>query len=809
MRLSSFKTDVFAGISKRQVEFDKGLNVIIGPNEAGKSTLIEAIYATIFQEARLRMNLGVDKDFKARFMPYPTGEYINGILEFIIDGEKYKLKKEWGKEHSTVLELPDGQILKNSDRIKRKLKDLFVFGRASYGNIVFARQRDVKQAVERIIGNDDIVHTVSSFLRKAVMELDGISVEHLRSRLGEEIDNLVKRWDLNNDRPDNPNRDINNPYKVGYGEIYEAYINKVSIERKMKKALEMEEQLAGLSRELQALEEERQGLKTEIEQMAEIENDVVKRASLEPEIKRLKEKTGTLKRLNREWPVRADELVRKKEELNNLDKSLKELSREKSRAREKARLNESRSILEKINRLKKEMQEKYQERQEIKQITIEDIKEMESYQDIIKRNKAAMEAGTLLGVINSACDQVILTRGLAEQEEIEAGVEFKADGYLHLVIEGIVDVEIKSGEIDFDSLRREYQLAQSKLDKLLSNFGVKSINEARRKREDYNRLTSELNNLNQQIKGLLDGRKYEDLQEEAGKLNEMEFVRDEGTVEKELDRVNKERSKLLAEIKSLEDRINSWQEEYGDVDKLFELMVSIGTELKAIKGQLTGLAELPDQYDTAEGFNSSLTRLRKKKEELDDRFTSKREELRDIMAAMPEESYEELLISRQDYRKRFDRLQKKARDLIKIRVVLHRKLAEMDNNSFDPLVDLFSRYLSILTAGNYQIGDVNNNFQLKIVNEKNSSLPVDINLLSFGTYDGVALAFRLALLEQLFKDREGFIILDDCLVNLDPARKKEAVTLINKFAEKYQVIFTTCNPDTADSLGGRVIEFTA
>ncbi|MTI58424.1 MAG: hypothetical protein FH762_00260 [Firmicutes bacterium] len=809
MRLSSFKTDVFAGISKRQVEFDKGLNVIIGPNEAGKSTLIEAIYATIFQEARLRMNLGVDKDFKARFMPYPAGEHINGILEFIIDGEKYKLKKEWGKEHSTVLELPDGQILKNSGSIKRKLKDLFVFGRASYGNIVFARQRDVKQAVERIIGNDDIVHTVSSFLRKAVMELDGISVEHLRSRLGEEIDNLVKRWDLNNDRPDNPNRDINNPYKVGYGKIYEAYINKVSIERKMKKALEMEEQLAGLSRELQALEEEQQGLKTEIDQMAEIENDVVKRASLEPEIKRLKEKTGTLKRINREWPVRADELVRKKEELNNLDKSLKGLSREKSRAREKARLNESRSILEKINRLKKEMQEKYEERQEIKQITIEDIKEMESYQDIIKRNKAAMEAGTLLGVINRACDKVILTRGLAEQEEIEAGVEFKADGYLHLVIEGIVDVEIKSGEIDFDSLRREYQLAQSKLDKLLNNFGVESINEARRKREDYNRLTSELNNLNQQIKGLLDGRKYEDLQEEAGKLNEMESVRDEGTVEKELDRANKVRSKLLAEIKSLEDRINSWQEEYGDVDKLFELMVSIGTELKAIKEQLIGLAELPDQYDTAEGFNSSLTRLRKKKEELDDRFTSKREELRDIMAAMPEESYEELLVSRQDYQKRFDRLQKKARDLIKIRAVLHRKLAEMDNNSFDPLVDLFSRYLSILTAGNYQIGDVNNNFQLKIVNEKNSSLPVDINLLSFGTYDGVALAFRLALLEQLFKDREGFIILDDCLVNLDPARKKEAVILINEFAEKYQVIFTTCNPDTADSLGGRVIEFTA
>ena len=79
-------------------------------------------------------------------------------------------------------------------------------------------------------------------------------------------------------------------------------------------------------------------------------------------------------------------------------------------------------------------------------------------------------------------------------------------------------------------------------------------------------------------------------------------------------------------------------------------------------------------------------------------------------------------------------------------------------------------------------------------------------MLSTGTYDAVALALRMAIAEYIFGENKGFIILDDCLVDLDPGRKQAAADLIKKFAEKHQVIFTTCSPETADLLGGFIIK---
>ena len=80
------------------------------------------------------------------------------------------------------------------------------------------------------------------------------------------------------------------------------------------------------------------------------------------------------------------------------------------------------------------------------------------------------------------------------------------------------------------------------------------------------------------------------------------------------------------------------------------------------------------------------------------------------------------------------------------------------------------------------------------------------DLLSAGTYDAVTLSLRLALVSHIYNDRKGFVVLDDVLVDLDPQRKKAAILLIQDFAKKHQVIFTTCNPETAKMLGGNIIE---
>jgi len=48
MLIKGFSCNRFAGLKEVDIQFEKGLNVILGPNESGKSSIVEGIYATLF-----------------------------------------------------------------------------------------------------------------------------------------------------------------------------------------------------------------------------------------------------------------------------------------------------------------------------------------------------------------------------------------------------------------------------------------------------------------------------------------------------------------------------------------------------------------------------------------------------------------------------------------------------------------------------------------------------------------------------------------------------------------------------------------
>ena len=82
---------------------------------------------------------------------------------------------------------------------------------------------------------------------------------------------------------------------------------------------------------------------------------------------------------------------------------------------------------------------------------------------------------------------------------------------------------------------------------------------------------------------------------------------------------------------------------------------------------------------------------------------------------------------------------------------------------------------------------------------------VDYGKLSEGTKDTVSLAFRLAVLDHLFPDGGGVIVLDDPCTDMDAERAARSCELIQEYAGRHQVIFLTCREEYADSLGGNVI----
>jgi exonuclease SbcC len=52
----------------------------------------------------------------------------------------------------------------------------------------------------------------------------------------------------------------------------------------------------------------------------------------------------------------------------------------------------------------------------------------------------------------------------------------------------------------------------------------------------------------------------------------------------------------------------------------------------------------------------------------------------------------------------------------------------------------------------------------------------------------------LAMADYFLKEEDGFLVMDDPLVDLDPQRQKLAAGVLSRFAEEKQVVLFTCHP---------------
>ena len=74
MKLKEVQCDQFAGLNRNDpastIKFGDGLNLIVGDNEQGKSTMVDLIYYLLFKDVKL--DTRSDKEFIARYFPQKT-----------------------------------------------------------------------------------------------------------------------------------------------------------------------------------------------------------------------------------------------------------------------------------------------------------------------------------------------------------------------------------------------------------------------------------------------------------------------------------------------------------------------------------------------------------------------------------------------------------------------------------------------------------------------------------------------------------------------------------------------------------------
>ncbi|WP_185983085.1 AAA family ATPase [Aureimonas mangrovi] len=132
MYLRSLKVRDFAGLDAADLEFDEGLNVVVGDNEAGKSTLLAALRAAFFVRHRAS-----GENVKA-LAPYGRTARPDVSVAFALDGVDYRLTKGFLQRAEAVLEWPGGRL--EGDAVEERLVELLGFAHGARGSKIDENQ---------------------------------------------------------------------------------------------------------------------------------------------------------------------------------------------------------------------------------------------------------------------------------------------------------------------------------------------------------------------------------------------------------------------------------------------------------------------------------------------------------------------------------------------------------------------------------------------------------------------------------------------------------------------------------------------
>ena len=229
MKIKKVDCTQFAGMTGKHYEFQDGLNLLIGDNETGKSTMADLIFQVLFKDPKV--NMKTDKQFSEKYYLKKKGDTttyppIGSITFEGTDGE-YTLIKEWAQTGSTVrMTCPDGIVLTDPDTINKKLKEQLIYQAGVYDQIAFASQKRDNNALGSILKAADdksVAETrtdLKATLGKAAMETGGVSIDKVQKELDQKLKELGDHWDFDADLPvGGAKRGFTNPWVREVGEI--------------------------------------------------------------------------------------------------------------------------------------------------------------------------------------------------------------------------------------------------------------------------------------------------------------------------------------------------------------------------------------------------------------------------------------------------------------------------------------------------------------------------------------------------------------------------------------------------------------
>lgn len=788
MRIKEVSCRQFAGIRDRRIGLEPGINVVYGANESGKSTMVNLISRTLFQNVKLDNRDAKDKAFRARFFPgarrgkSTVGDTIDGEIVLDANGETYTLRKEWGEAPGCALSSPDG-LVRNSDAVSALLKEVLCYGEGVYTELLLSPQSDMGKALETILNNaakSDAKAEILDALSQAFAESGGISVDAIGEAIDKRIDSLAgKHWDESRNVPERNPRGVR--WSRDVGSVMTAYYALADAEEQRDALAEKENAAAQAEEEYRQLDSRYLRAVEELEAFQRVYDRLILREAENKQIAALQE---NLKKLNadlRDWPE-AETALKRGRELQGEECQRKDLDQYRAVTAILAKLDEiDASILER---------------------PCPDDEEIRRVRSAL-RNITALE-NKLCGM-NLTADLKLFGDHQAEIRSIRTGeLLCPKDGKVSLTeavtitVPGVMNMVLAPADVDVSEIEKEIRRLSDANAEIFARYGVDSSEALQEYADEYQKTRNHVDDVHRRAKEKLAGRELEEL-----KAQIVETVRTKAEIDEDVAALCGE-TMLDVFVLRQKDKLKALKSEYESISALEAKRNKLEAQIAQLQSR--DAEEIPEEYAAISSPEAHLQKLKTAKKELQDlredaltKKTRAESEWNTALDALTEDPQQQV----REAARRFDEEKELLCHWRHIRNVFEAEKERVQGNPTATLAESFARYLDMISEGSL-CGELPEQGKLDLAVYSKDRL-MDFSKLSEGTKDTVSLAYRLAVLDQLFPDGGGIIVLDDAFSDMDVQRTARSIELVKECAKRHQVIFLTCKENIAQQLEGNLI----
>lgn len=794
MILKKLKLNPFAGLSDKTIEFEPGLNVFLGANEAGKSTMVKAIHALFFIEPSKKVK---DRNMYNDYLPIGGGDTIKASLDFSFNDAEFSLSKSWGQTNTTELKLPDGTLLTKYESVAEKINGFLNLSQLTYDNVLVVNQTKLTTTLEAI-DDSDIKSDITQILRTALFETGGISIEKFKELIEEKEIEYFNSWDISAIKPKG-NRDINNPWQKNIGLILHSYYDYRKLELELAKILEYELKIDEFNKFITELTDRRDKLNTFITQNKKAYEDSPKRELIETKVESNKERNKKIQDAEKNWPKIESDLEHQNSTNEKLEEKIKELNVLKEQAIniESNKFKADKYV--KVNKLSIELSDNIKAAELLTKVTSNDVKNCTHItQEIAKLNIMldAQKLNARISAKNDITGNITLGTDEAKQINLKGGDSKEETANGRFIYENdLMKIEVTSGKINVEEIIGKLNTLKKEYDELLKAFKVNDAEELILLEEKYKSQTDKINNFKNRIDEELGEDTLEELEKIYKEIENTKIQKTSNEIGEEIRKISVEAATLMVKIEANKALIEKYKEEFGNRDTLIDKLVDLKAEARKLEAELSGLSSLPVGYQDSVTF---VKEYEKSRDELD----STKDELHRITNEKtiyeknePEKLQKEIEEELRDAKKEFEKRIEEGEAILLIKSTIESTLESFGKDTYKPLKDTVMKYL----RASMNADDCNiklDELSAKTLTRGKKEIPVE--LLSTGTKDLLGLILRLSMAEFYLKDSKGFLIMDDPLVNLDPQRQVKAVELIKEFSKEKQILIMTCHPSHAD-----------